>query len=338
MHCCDATHWASHSAPLPRSGHAVSQRQEELQTEGYTRLPHATTAVEAAALATAIARLVRAGWHPLWCLVFDESWLWLSRMRRVLEAVINKDAVPNFDYMAWYIDPCRSEAGWVPHRDRRSMPVERGAAPLYCTVWLALTEATPLNGCMHILPADRDIAYGGNDLVTDAHDCECAHQWVQDIRALPCKPAEALVWTGRALHFGGRSCARAPVPRISIACALSVPRFEDPHLRVPGGLFGNSHEAAGTPTEVGDLPADGDEGGMRMPSLLERLRVITVQLLAYDAPLESKAEICEQQRRLVHALESLFNAEEDSEEYREVEKDKEDREEKAEHENTHASK
>jgi hypothetical protein len=72
---------------------------------------------------------------------------------------------------------------------------------------------------------------------------------------------------------------------------------------------------------------------MRMPSLLERLRVITVQLLAYDAPLESKAEICEQQRRLVHALESLFNAEEDS-----AEEDKEDREEGEGHEDTHASK
>ena len=128
--------------------------------------------------------------------------------------------------MAWYIDPVESQSGWVPHRDRLNMPCVRGDAPAYCTVWLALTEATPLNGCMHILPADFDRAYAANDFMTSAHDDECARTWVQDIRALPCESAELLIWTGRALHFGGRSCPRASVPRISLACALSAPSFE----------------------------------------------------------------------------------------------------------------
>jgi hypothetical protein len=51
---------------------------------------------------------------------------------------------------------------------------------------------------------------------------------------------------------------------------------------------------------------------MLMPSLSERLRVITVQLLAYDAPLESKAEICDNERRLVHAMEKFFEGEENN--------------------------
>ena len=308
VHCCDAKNWAAKSAPLPHSNYPIRQLQSELRTEGYTRLPHATSTVEAAALATAIARLVRGGWHPLWCLVFDEAWLWLSRMRHVLEGVINESAAPNYDFMAWYIDPVQSQAGWVPHRDRRNMPVKRGTAPLYCTVWLALTEATPLNGCMHILPAEHDIAYDANELVTDAHDDECARKWVQDIRALPCEPAEALVWTGRALHFGGRSCARAPTPRISIACALSVPEFEDPHLRIPGGLYNKCKQVVAPQVEA-KQPC---HAGMLMPSLSERLRVITVQLLAYDAPLESKAEICDNERRLVHAMEKFFEGEENN--------------------------
>ena len=55
----------------------------------------------------------------------------------------------------------------------------QGHAPQYCTMWLALTEATPLNGCMHILPADFDRAYAANDFMTDAHDDECCKTWVQ---------------------------------------------------------------------------------------------------------------------------------------------------------------
>ena len=105
---------------------------------------------EAAALAAAVATLVRHGWHPLWCLVFDEAWTWLSRMRGVLAALV-PGARPNCDFMAWYIDPVRCERGWVPHRDRRNMPVmpDDGAQEgvEYATVWLALTEATPLNSC-----------------------------------------------------------------------------------------------------------------------------------------------------------------------------------------------
>ena len=55
-----------------------------------------------------------------------------------------------------YIDPAHSKKGWVPHRDRRNMSFRADGAPEYATVWLALTEATPLNGCMHILPANFD--------------------------------------------------------------------------------------------------------------------------------------------------------------------------------------
>ena len=87
---------------------------------------------------------------------------------------------------------------------------------------------------MHVLPADMDRAYRAGELVTSAHDDDAVGSWVQDLRALPCQPAEALIWTGRLLHYGGRSCRRAPTPRISIACAVSQPSFEDPEMRLPG--------------------------------------------------------------------------------------------------------
>ena len=149
VHCGDAARWADSAAPLrPSEWRGLSQRRAELREEGYSRLPAAARPEEAAALAAAVATLVRHGWHPLWCLVFDEAWTWLSRMRGVLAALVPR-AAPNCDFMAWYIDPVKSERGWVPHRDRRNMPVPDGAQEgvEYATVWLALTEATPLNSC-----------------------------------------------------------------------------------------------------------------------------------------------------------------------------------------------
>ena len=89
---------------------------------------------EAQALARAVATLVRYGWHPLWCLVFDEAWLWLARMAPVLGSLVNSLARPNCDFMAWYIDPIKSQRGWVPHRDRLTMDFDqKSGAPKYAT-------------------------------------------------------------------------------------------------------------------------------------------------------------------------------------------------------------
>ena len=98
-----------------------------------------------------------------------------------------------------------------------------------------------------------------------------------------------------------------------------MPAFEDPDVRLPGGLLlTSSDDDNGSNDDEGKKHENGGKGegegegrrwsasALRMPSLIERLRVITIQLLQYDAPLESKAEICEGQRRLVHALEKFM--------------------------------
>eukprot|EP01045_Picozoa_sp_COSAG04_P016975 COSAG04_NODE_1465_length_6606_cov_59.955279_2_plen_100_part_00 len=67
------------------------------------------------------------------------------------------------------------------------------------------------------------------------------------------------------------------------------PRLEVAEMRLPG-LWPDTRSAAApddTPDEEAVAPSP-----MRMPTLLERLRVIVVQLLQYDGPLESRAEIC----------------------------------------------
>jgi ectoine hydroxylase-related dioxygenase (phytanoyl-CoA dioxygenase family) len=76
-------------------------------------------------------------------------------------------------------------------------------------LWIALTEATPLNGCMYIVPANFDPLYG-----TDVAQPKFP---LQSIRALPVPAGSILGWNGRVWHWGGRSSTKATHPRISIA-------------------------------------------------------------------------------------------------------------------------
>ena len=87
--------------------------------------PRASRPEEATALAAAVSTLVLHGWHPLWCVVCDEAWLWIARQRERLLAVASPDGEPpgvqlNYDFMAWYIDPVATQSGWV----RRTMAAE----------------------------------------------------------------------------------------------------------------------------------------------------------------------------------------------------------------------
>lgn len=60
------------------------------------------------------------------------------------------------DIWVFNIDPRHGEpAGWRPHRDRPH-PWMADGTPNSLNFWLPLTEATPLNGCMYILPRPAD--------------------------------------------------------------------------------------------------------------------------------------------------------------------------------------
>lgn len=67
------------------------------------------------------------------------------------------------DFWAWNVDPVRGDAGWRPHRDRGRTTLLPDGGPKSITTWIALTRATPLNGCMHVVPARNDPTYNTPD-------------------------------------------------------------------------------------------------------------------------------------------------------------------------------
>jgi hypothetical protein len=82
--------------------------------------------------------------------------------------------------------------------------------PKSLTVWLPLTDATPLNGCVYVVPADRDPTYNTPD---EQH----LRFELSDIRALPAAAGSLLAWTQGIIHWGARTAPRQVGPRISLS-------------------------------------------------------------------------------------------------------------------------
>lgn len=241
--------------------------QVDWRRHGYTRvsgfLGDAKERIDR--LAEAARRLEAAGWPPTFVILLDDAWWIVARAQR--EIFKDNSLLCNGDFYAW-----NRTSGWSIHRDRDDLACVdlATASPLYATLWIPLTEARPDNGCVYVIPKDRDPGY----LLSETDESVRT----PDVVALPATPGDILSWTGRALHFGGRpdeqqlallSAAGHPNPRerIALSLAFSNPSFE-------------AAEEHGLSTE--ELTPNRGES-LVPPSVSERLELAVVQLLIYQS-------------------------------------------------------
>lgn len=181
-----------------------------VKKEGYFQQHDDGLKALAAKLSAAVKKLVSMKLPPAFIFLFDESWACFYRQHLTIAHLIGTNYFVLPDFWAWHVDHTTQEAGWKPHRDKGKKALDKNGMPLSLTMWIPLTESTPLNGCIYILPADRDPVYN-----TAEED-----KWQIDhpsIRALPASPGEVLCWNQALLHWGSRSNPRATNARISMA-------------------------------------------------------------------------------------------------------------------------
>ena len=183
----------------------------QLRDEGYLQWDHILPPELVSLLSSTVINLHNAGINPSFAFVYDIFWSVARRLRQIVAPILGDDYRQLPDFWIWYIDPARQEAGWRPHRDRiHCNPLLDDGMPRSLTVWTALTNATPLNGCIYLLPANLDEDYynfAERDSVVNP----------QGIRALPVSAGSILMWNQRVIHWGGTSSSRAKEPRISFA-------------------------------------------------------------------------------------------------------------------------
>lgn len=189
---------------------AGERASARLMTEGYFQEIDPRLVDIAGKLSRAITTFVERGIPPVFIFLYDEPWIAFHRQHATIGAFLGGDYRILPDFWAWHVDPRKGQAGWRPHRDKGFQALAPDGSPLSLTIWMPLSDAHPLNGCMYMLPANKDPVYGTPDDKTWKID-------YPSIRALPGVPGDWFCWNQAVLHWGGQSSSFAEAPRMSMA-------------------------------------------------------------------------------------------------------------------------
>jgi hypothetical protein len=117
---------------------------------------------------------------------------------------------------AWDIPQGKQHKGWAPHREKTFSTIQPNNQPNSLSVWIPITNATPENSCMYVLPACDDIHYPTGDTDYDIP--------LQSIRALPASPGDIIIFNHNIIHWGSQSSQWAPEPRRAMAFECQIER------------------------------------------------------------------------------------------------------------------
>tara|TARA_B110000971_G_scaffold179086_1_gene185265 strand:+ start:3440 stop:4351 length:912 start_codon:yes stop_codon:yes gene_type:complete len=192
--------------------------------------------------------------------VYCEPWLLVSKLNIVIKKLFGESYYLLPDFWVWHVDPNKEAAGWMPHRDKGPNALFQNGAPKSLTIWIPITDATIENGCMYVLPANRDPSYVSGGFDKEKLD-------MQNIVALPASAGSPLIWNQGVLHWGSRSLHRNSPPRMSVAFEVQIANvdpFNQPLIK---------------PLEI--------------PNFEDRLKLICKQVLQYSHmyPLQKDIEL-----------------------------------------------
>ncbi|MCB1367811.1 MAG: phytanoyl-CoA dioxygenase family protein [Rhodobacteraceae bacterium] len=174
---------------LPRRPDTGADRMR-LVNDGFLHLAQPGLGDALPDIAAGMRRIVAAGLPSAFVGVYDEVWDMLAGLDGVLDGLFDGKAalVPNF----W---ASHGAPGTGAQRRRGGGGVFADGTPKNLTIWLPVTDATPANGCVYVVPAGQDRNYGS----TARADAS-----LPGIRALTAQAGDVLIWTGEIYHWQGR--------------------------------------------------------------------------------------------------------------------------------------
>ena len=223
----------------------IEQCKAQLIQDGFFTLPPEALPwanISLKAMRVGVKRLQRRGWPATLLLAYDEVWA-LAHQLSHLMAAVSGGCVNSLDMLAWSVTPALGQSGFAPHRDRQPADVGRSfredGTARYTTAWIALSEATPENSCLYLVPRQHDPGYDeGDDQSPDAEDPLIrvlrSDAAVQAMRACPLRPGGAVFFTHRAMHWGSKGQLQCTTPRVSVSFGHSDPTFEPPFFSTAG--------------------------------------------------------------------------------------------------------
>lgn len=201
-----------------------------LKYEGYINAPGLLPSEFVARLRASVQTLDRRGIPLAFAFVYDEFWHAFQGVSGLIEAALGAGYKALPDFWVWCVQPAETSTGWGPHRDKTAPTLDRDNSPHTLTVWLPFSDATPLNGCIYMLPAHLDERFKRRNWTGEGNN---QVSQPQDIRALPATAGSVLAWNQAVLHWGGRASRMAEGARVSAAFEFQrgdKPAFNSPLL------------------------------------------------------------------------------------------------------------
>jgi len=185
--------------------------------------------------------------------VYDDFWA-LTRIPDVADLLASQigEGYSQIPHIWTHVVPAMvGSAGWVPHFD--------GPAEGRASVWIALTDATLTNGCMHVVPRPHLAdSFRADSLETAQVALIDALRALHRVRALPVPRGTALGWTFDVLHWGG-ACLDVQSARRAVSLEFIAA------------------DRAPNADESPVIPLSGD-----FPPLPDRLRMIATAVAGYE--------------------------------------------------------
>jgi hypothetical protein len=203
------------------SSRDIERGRLQICEDGYLQSGPGVSAGACQALSTAIERIIEARYHPMFLAVYDEYWRIMRGIAPLLTPILGQGYRVLGDFWIWCISHQTASAGWKPHRDhqfRRRIALRDDRTPTIVTVWIPFTDATPLNGCMYLLPLPSDPNFPDRPDVFEPSS-------LQNVRALPAQAGSVLAWNQYVLHSGGTASKWADGPRMSTGIYVQAGMF-----------------------------------------------------------------------------------------------------------------
>lgn len=208
---------------------------DRIATQGWARVDDVLCASSLACVLDGIARVGQRGLPPVFAYLFPEVWTALAApsLRGPVQALLpGAKQLPR----SWItvVRPHEGAHGWEPHLDA-ARPAKRIGDDRFerLTLWIALTDATLDNGCMHLVPADR-VPGPYTDLFEREHiGAARALAVLHAVQAAPCRAGSALLWRTDVIHFGGWANGEGLEGRVAVALHLVHGRARVPTREQP---------------------------------------------------------------------------------------------------------
>jgi Phytanoyl-CoA dioxygenase (PhyH) len=264
---------------------SIDETVTHLRRRGYFETGQLLPASAVAPMLECVEAVIRAGWPPVFALLYDNFWavtripFLVKLLSTVLGAEYNVIMSRGWCY---YVPPTLGAGGWTPHADDYAAYSQR------LTVWIALTEATLDNGCIYVVPKDLLYKNGPPNeypLAPVTLPRDYYLQLLQCCRALPTLAGSILGWDMQTIHWGSK-CHRPREPRISLGYEFASKDFlPSPH--------GKDELFPGEPSRL-------------LPTFAQRLRSVGRSLRLYRGRDLRARKFAELGRRLVENKSTLI--------------------------------